>query len=103
MQSPRTLGIFALSAVILAAISFAVVDVSISSANGCLGVSAPCEDLSLPLPAILFAVLGTLALLASVVPAIRWFVDTLQHTHLDADIEPMRMAIVRPAFEDDEL
>jgi hypothetical protein len=86
MQSPRALGFFALGAVILAAISFAAVDVSLSGAS----------DDAVPAFTIVAALIGTVALLASVLPAISWFVDTLHHSRHDADIEPMAMAIARP-------
>jgi hypothetical protein len=87
--SRRALGIFALTAVILAAISFAVVDVSIANANGCVGVSGPCADTRMPLQAIFFAILGTVALLLSVLPAIRWFSGAIHHPHHDDDLEPV--------------
>lgn len=97
MQSPRALGFFALGAVILAAISFAAVDVSLSSAP---------ED-AVPAFTIVAAIIGTVALLASVLPAITWFADTLHHSRHDADIEPMAMAIARPTslaeFDEDDL
>ena len=97
MQSSRALGIFALSAVILAAISFGAVDVTIAGA----GDGAP-----IPALALVYAAIGTLALLASVVPAFTWFVNTIQHPHHDADIEPMAVPVpVRglAGFEDDDL
>jgi hypothetical protein len=99
--SRRALGIFALAAVILAAISFAVVDVSIANANGCLGVSGPCADTSMPFAATAFAIIGTFALLASVLPAISWFVGAIHHQHHDADLESMR--VVRVPFDEEEL
>lgn len=101
MLSRRALGIFALAAVILAAISFAVVDVSIADANGCVGVSGPCSDTTMPENAMVFAIVGTLALLLSVVPAINWFVSEIHHQNHDADIEPMRFA--RATYSEDEL
>jgi hypothetical protein len=106
VQSSRALGIFALCAVILSAISFAAVDVTIANANGCLGASA-CADESLPPLAIVYAIVGTISLLASVLPAITWLIDAIHHTRHDADIdmeiEPMRLALVSRVVEDDEL
>jgi hypothetical protein len=99
----RALGIFALCAVILAAISFAVVDVSIANANGCIGVSGPCADRSLPVVAVTFAIIGTLALLASVLPAINWFIGAIHHSHHDAEVGPQHMRVQRIVYEDDEL
>jgi hypothetical protein len=80
VQSSRALGIFALSAVILAAISFAAVDVIIAHAG---------RDAALPGPAVLYAAIGTVALLTSIVPAFTWLVRAIEHPHHDADIEPL--------------
>ena len=103
MQSRRALGVLALAAVILAAISFAVVDVSIANANGCIGASGPCTDNALPVTAVVFAIIGTLALLGSVLPAITWFIGSIHHSQHDAEIEPMRMTVLRARYEDDDL
>jgi hypothetical protein len=99
--SRRALGIFALVAVILAAISFAIVDVSIANANGCVGVSGPCTDDTMPFVATIFASIGIVSLLLSVMPAINWFVGAIHHANHDADIEPMRLA--RVAYQEEEL
>jgi hypothetical protein len=99
----RSLGIFALAAVILAAISFALVDVSIAGANGCIGATRACPDADMPTSAIVCAIIGTIALLASVRPAIQWFVHAIHHQHHDADIEPMRVVVQPSVFEDDDL
>jgi hypothetical protein len=99
--SRRALGIFALVAVILAAISFAIVDVSIASANDCVGVSGPCADDTMPFVATIFASIGTVSLLLSVMPAINWFIGAIHHANHDADIEPMRLA--RVAYQEEEL
>lgn len=100
MFTRRALGITALTAVILAAISFAVVDVSIAEANGCIGVSGPCADTSMPLQATAFAIVGLLALMLSVIPAAKWVTDAMQNAHRDAEREAMRL--VGAAYEDDE-
>jgi hypothetical protein len=95
VQSSRALGIFALSAVILAAISFGAVDVTIAGAG---------EGGPVPAVALVYAAIGTLALLASVVPAFTWFVNAIHHPHHDADIEPLPVPVRGLAgFEDDEL
>jgi hypothetical protein len=99
----RSLGIFALAAVILAAISFALVDVSIANANGCIGATRACPDSDMPTSAIVCAIIGTIALLASVRPAIQWFISVIHNQHHDADIEPMRVVVQRHNFEDDDL
>ena len=99
MHSRRALGIIALVAVVLAAVSFAVVDVSIANANGCVGSTAPCSDRTIPAIALFFAALGTIALLASIIPAFTWFTHALQHArtdeHDEADLEVSRGALVR--------
>ncbi|CAN5140917.1 hypothetical protein BH11ACT3_BH11ACT3_18060 [soil metagenome] len=120
------LGIIALSAVIVSAISFAVVDVSIANANGCVGTAVPCADRTIPVVAITFGLLGAFSLLASLVPALSWFTAAMQHARaedhaidgegesdldagrLDALDERARVAAahrgvtLRLAFEDDE-
>jgi hypothetical protein len=104
--SRRALGIFALAAVVLAAISFAIVDVSIANANDCVGVSGPCADTNMPGVATTFAIIGTLSLLVSVLPAISWFMRAIHHSNHDADFESMRVIVpsVTAPFDDmDEL
>ncbi|MES1169519.1 MAG: hypothetical protein ABUL47_02405, partial [Leifsonia sp.] len=91
MFSRRALGIAALTAVILAAISFAVVDVSIAEANGCIGVSGPCADTSMPFAATAFAIVGLLSLMLSVIPAAAWVTDAMQNVHRDAERDSMRL------------
>jgi hypothetical protein len=101
--SRRALGIFALAAVVLAAISFAVVDVSIANANDCIGVSGPCVDTAMPAMATIFAIIGTVSLLLSVLPAISWFSGAIHLANHDADFESMRIAVpVAAAYEDME-
>jgi hypothetical protein len=97
--SRRALGIFALVAVVLAAISFAIVDVSIANASGCIGVSGPCPDTTMPWVATVFASIGTIALLASVLPAINWFVGSIHHDTVDTEFESMRVVV--PAYEEE--
>ena len=99
MFSRRALGIFALAAVILAAISFAVVDVSIANANGCIGAPGPCPDTTMPGIATIFAIIGTIALLASVLPAINWFMGAIHHPNHDAEFESMRVVV--PSYEEE--
>jgi len=98
--SRRALGIFALTAVILAAISFAVVDVSIANANDCVGVSGPCSNDTMPFVATIFASIGTISLLLSVMPAINWFLGAIHHPTHDADIESIRPDRVAYVEED---
>ena len=93
VQSSRALGVFALAAVILAAISFAAVDVTLSA-------SAP--D-TLPAAALAYALIGTLSLMVSVVPAVLWFTRFLEHPHHEADIEPLPLTVTARTFEDDDL
>lgn len=77
MHSRRVLGAIALSAVVVAAISFGVVDVSIADANGCVGVSSVCLDHTVPPVAITFAALGALALLVSILPMVKWIIEAV--------------------------
>jgi len=101
MHSPRTLGVVALVAILIAAVSFAVVDVTI--AEGCAG--APCTS-GIPLLAITFAALGALAALVSVIPAVSWIVEAIRTaraaSHED-DRELARAARSRPVYSDDDL
>lgn len=94
MHSPRVLGAIALAAVVIAAISFGVVDVAIS--GGC--DDAVCSS-GVPVLAITFGALGALALLVSVLPAVTWIVEAVREnrhadheTHHDADREAARAA-----------
>jgi hypothetical protein len=97
--SRRALGIFALAAVVLAAISFAIVDVSIANASGCVGVSGPCSDQTMPWVATVFASIGTIALLSSVIPAINWFVGAMHHAHDVAEFDSMRVVV--PVYDEE--
>jgi hypothetical protein len=91
--SSRALGVLALAAVILAAISFAAVDVTLSA-------SAP--D-TLPVAVMAYALIGATSLMVSVVPAVLWFTRFLEHPHHDEDIEPLPLTVTARTFEDDEL
>jgi hypothetical protein len=93
VQSSRALGVFALAAVILAAISFAAVDVTLAT--------EPPD--TLPPAALAYAAIGTLALMASVVPAFLWFTNWIHHPHHDADIEPIPVTVVPRTFDEDDL
>jgi len=85
------LGAVALGAIVVAAISFAVVDASISTANGCMS-SAPCEDHTVPLVAVTFSVLGMMALLISIVPAVTWIVEAIQVHHTTTQHSDLELA-----------
>ena len=94
MLSSRALGVFALCAVILAAISFAAVDIVVANS----GTAS-----TLPAPAVVYAIIGTLALLASVVPAFMWLARAIDHPHHDADIEPMPASVLASSSDEDDL
>jgi hypothetical protein len=97
------LGAVALGAIVVAAISFAVVDASIAAANGCMG-TAPCEDHAVPIVAVTFSVLGMLALLISIVPAVTWIVEAIQVHHSTtqhSDLELARQHRARRVEADD--
>lgn len=109
MYSTRDHGVVALCAILVAAISFGVVDVTV--ANDCGG--SGCAS-GIPLISITFAALGGLAALVSVIPAVTWIVDTVrdsragdQEAEHDLDYETARKvaraARPRPVQDDDEL
>jgi hypothetical protein len=77
VRSRRALGTIAIVAIVVAAISFAVVDISTSAASGCLDTSSPCSERASPAIATLFAIIGSIALVAAIVPAIAWLVRAL--------------------------
>lgn len=85
MHSHRTLGAVALGAVVVSAVSFAVVDVSIANANGCIGARDACIDQAIPVVAVTFGALGILSLAVSIVPALQWFVRALQAVREEHD------------------
>lgn len=102
MHSPRVLGVIALVAILVAAISFAVVDVSISA--GC--AETTCNG-GIPIVAITFAALGALAALVSVIPAVSWIVEAIRSSrapHPDVDRELARAHLpTRPVVDDEDL
>ncbi len=77
MRSRGALGAVAIAAIVVAAISFAVVDIATSAASGCLDVAGPCTDRATPDIATTFAVVGAIALVGAVVPAVLWFLQDL--------------------------
>ena len=106
MHSRRMLGAIALCAIVIAAISFTVVDISTSGASGCLGATAGCAERTVPVVAISFAALGIMALLVSILPAVGWIVEAVRETRIvlsDADLEELRAARPRPVLVDDEV
>ncbi|HWH97542.1 MAG TPA: hypothetical protein VNS80_04175 [Pseudolysinimonas sp.] len=101
MHSSRVLGVVALTAILVAAVSFAVVDVTI--ADGC-GAS-PCNG-DIPIVAITFAALGGLSALVSVIPAVSWIVEairTARAASLEDDRELARAARARRAYVEEDL
>ncbi len=95
MHSRRVLGAVALGAIVVAAVSFGIVDVSIADANNCMGSTIACTDQSVPPVAITFAALGGLALLVSILPTVQWIVDAVhagRTTNHDADVEEALLA-----------
>ncbi len=107
MRSRRALGAIAISAVVVAAVSFAVVDISTSAASGCMQSSGPCTEVVTPSVATAFAVVGAVSLVAAVVPAVMWILRSLgtqrevRHTSVDYTRRPS--ARVRDEDEDDRL
>ena len=95
MHSRRVLGAVALGAIVVAAVSFGIVDVSIADANNCVGAAVACVAESVPPVAVTFAALGALALLVSILPTIQWIVEAVQTgrtSNRDADIEEAVLA-----------
>lgn len=104
MHSRQTLGAVALGAIVVAAISFAIVDASIAAANGCMDTAAACEERSVPVVAVTFAALGVLALLCSIVPAVTWIVSSIHLHHSfgpHSDLELARRHRPRRTHADD--
>jgi len=98
MRSYRVLGVIALGAIVLAVISFTVVDVTIDGANGCLAARVVCREHTVPSVAIGFAIAGVLALLAAIPPAIGWVLGMLHRAEV---AEPLPRRARRPAVEED--
>lgn len=95
MHSRRVLGALALGAIVTAAISFGIVDVSIADANGCVGATPTCTDIVVPPIAITFAALGALAVLVSILPTVQWIVEAInagRTTHHDVAVEQAVLA-----------
>ena len=95
MNSRRVVGAVALGAIVVAAVSFGIVDVTIADANNCVGAAVDCVDMSVPPVAITFAALGALALLVSILPTVQWIVEAVRNgrtTNRDADIEEAVLA-----------
>lgn len=88
MPSRRTLGAVALSSLGTAAVSFAVVDVTTSISRGCADASArACSHTAIPVAAIVFTVLGFVAVAVGVVPALMWIVQSVRTAHEQTDEE----------------
>jgi Flp pilus assembly protein CpaB len=95
VHSRRVLGAVALGAIVVAAVSFGIVDWSIADANGCVGGSAACADHAVPPVAITFAALGVLALLVAILPTVQWIVEAIQAgrtSNHDAEVEEALLA-----------
>jgi hypothetical protein len=89
------LGAVALGAIVVAAISFGIVDVSIADANHCVGGASACADRVVPTIALLFAALGGLALLVSIIPTVQWIIDAVhagRTSHFDAQVDEAVLA-----------
>lgn len=105
MRTRQVLGTIAIAGIVIAAISFAVVDVSTSAASGCPQTDDSCATHDAPQLAIVFAVIGAIALLASIIPAIAWIVTSVSaqrgavHTSVDYSRRPT--ARVRDEGSDD--
>jgi hypothetical protein len=104
VHSRRTLGAVALGALAVAAVSFAVVDVSTSLGSRCAPGDDPCTAPGAeiaPVVAVCAAALGGLALLAALVPAIMWITAAVRTTRHPDDDE-LRDAHRRALHGDDD-
>jgi hypothetical protein len=101
MHSYRVLGIIALCAVVIAVFSFTVVDITIDSANGCLAARAVCREHEVPQAAIVYAVFGTVALLASIPFGAGWVVGMLRRP-VPTEPHPRVLPAPRPLLLEDE-
>ena len=103
MRSRRALGTIAIIAIVVAAISFAVVDISTSAANGCLDSGAPCTERASPGVATVFAIVGVIALVAAIVPAITWLVHALPGQGArETDVDYSRRPSARVRDDDED-
>jgi hypothetical protein len=90
------LGAVALGAIVVAAVSFGIVDWSIADANGCVGSNSSCADHAVPPVAISFAALCALALLVSVLPTVQWIVEAIQAGRTtDRDVQLEQAVLAR--------
>lgn len=101
MHSYRVLGVIALSAVVLAVVCFTVVDITIDAANGCLAARGACTEHDVPAASVAYAVIGAVALAASVVPMTGWVVGMLRRPAPPA--QPLPRRPLAPLLMDDDL
>lgn len=104
MRSRRVLGAIAIIAIVVAAVSFAVVDISTSAASGCLETGEPCSERASPPIATVFAIIGVVALVAAIVPAVAWVVRALpgQAGARETDVDYSRRPSARVRDDDDD-
>jgi hypothetical protein len=108
VRSRRALGTIAIIAIVVAASSFAVVDISTSAASGCLDAGATCAERATPAIASVFAIIGVVALIGAIVPAIAWLVRARlgRQAHPQAaretDVDYSRRPSARVRDEDDD-
>jgi hypothetical protein len=82
-----------------------VVDISTSAANGCLDADSPCTERASPVIATVFAIIGVVALVSAIVPAVAWLVRALPgprpSRETDVDYSRRPSARVRDDEDDD--
>lgn len=91
MRTTGVLGGIAFSAIVVAAISFAIVDASSTTAELCAEATTPCAGAPLAPYAGWFVALGVIALVAGIVPTVVWLARLL------------RMPVVEPVAESDDI
>ncbi|WBU38382.1 hypothetical protein [Homoserinibacter sp. YIM 151385] len=79
MPTRRALGTLTLSALGIAAVSFAIVDVSTSAASPCIEPAADCAHAAAPVAAVAFTILGFVGILAGLIPGTAWAARVLSH------------------------
>lgn len=72
MRSHQLLGLLALGAIAVAAISLGALDFEIGAANGCMDGVGGCRATTLPPCAGWLALIGVAAMLASIAPGVQW-------------------------------
>lgn len=85
MRTTAALGWTALGAIIVAALCFAVVDVTTTAVQWCAQSETDCQEPALAPYTGWFAVGGSIALVACIVPAIAWLALVVRSARASSD------------------